>query len=148
MQTALPSPETSGSWVMGWIGLAYVDGVQHVTIAGDPDGPLMCGDELEIRIAGRWLRGRVYLLPGLGAQFQDQVTGHVTSYGGWYWSAGAGAWDGNVMLLPGMIARRAIGPHWPEPENPFEGQRWHRDVGEVLIYREGCWELQGEGAGA
>ncbi|HLO04549.1 MAG TPA: hypothetical protein VK191_15675 [Symbiobacteriaceae bacterium] len=144
METSVSSPESNGAWIMGWIGLAIVDGVQHVTIAGDPDGPLMCGDLLEVRIAGRWLRGRVYHLPGLGAQFQDQVTGHISSYGGWYWSAAAEAWDGNVMLLPGMMARRVEGPYWPEPENPFEGQRWHRDVGEVLIYTGGGWAEQEE----
>lgn len=139
METTQTAPETTVAWVMGWIGLAIVDGVQHVTIAGDPDGPLMCGDLLEIRIAGRWLRGRVYHLPGLGAQFQDPVTGHISSYGGWYWSAAAEAWDGNVMLLPGMMARRVEGTHWPEPENPYEGQRWHRDVGEILTYEGGSW---------
>lgn len=142
MQTAIGSPETGGAWVMGWIGLVHVDGVQHVTIAGDPDGQLICGDLLEIKIGGHWLRGKVYHLDGLTAQFRDPVTGHVAEYLGWYWSAAAGTWDGNVLLLPGMMARRFVGPFWPEPENPHDGQRWHRSVDETLTYAEGEWMLE------
>jgi hypothetical protein len=144
MQTAIGNPATGEAWVMGWLGLAYLDGVQHVTIAGDPDGPLMCGDLLEVKVGGHWLRGKVYYLDGLRAEFRDPMTGHVAAYGGWYWSATAGKWDGNVLLLPGMMARRSVGLYWPEPEHPYEGQSWHRDVGETLVYAEGHWRAAGE----
>lgn len=127
-------------WVMGPLAIALNgDQPNRLRIENDDahDG-FSWGEDVELMVApGIWIRGTVEL------DHSAKVILNGEEHPGWYFQSGYRT-AFRCYLSPGMTVRRYPFPYWPQPEVPYEGQRWCQSWGKYLQYHSGKWAPESE----